>query len=136
MSSEIYEIFKRQQELRQELENRIKRLGLEDNSKELEKSLDELENELLMNGYSNKLLKQMEDVQHQLLKLKKAANQQSKEEKRQAETNTKTYDKQSEQWKKKSKEYFQSTEILNRQQLPLQTKYKELIKAYFNNLYD
>ena len=78
----------------------------------------------------------MEDVQHQLLKLKKAANQQSKEEKRQAETNTKTYDKQSEQWKKKSKEYFQSTEILNRQQLPLQTKYKELIKAYFNNLYD
>lgn len=78
----------------------------------------------------------MEDVQHQLLKLKKAANQQSKEEKRQAETNTKTYDKQSKQWKKKSKEYFQSTEILNRQQLPLQTKYKELIKAYFNNLYD
>lgn len=136
MSSEIYEIFKKQQELRQELENRIERLGLEDNSKNLEKSLDELENELLMNGYSNMLLKQMENVQHQLLKLKKAANQQSKEEKRQAETNTKTYDKQSEQWKKKSKEYFQSTEILNRQQLPLQTKYKELIKAYFNNLYD
>lgn len=136
MSSEIYEIFKKQQELRQELKNRIERLGLEDNSQELQKSLDEIENELLMNGYSNKLLKQMEDVKHQLLKLKKAANKQSQDEKREAETSTKEYDKRAEAWKKKSKEYFQSTEILNRQQLPLQGKYQELIRAYFNNLYD
>lgn len=136
MSSEIYEIFKKQQELRQELENRIERLGLEDNSQELQKSLDEIENELLMNGYTNKLLKQMEDVKHQLLKLKKAANQQAQDDRREAETNTKKYDKQAEAWRKKSKEYFQSTDILNRQQLPLQDKYQELIRAYFNNLYD
>ncbi len=130
-ADEIYRIFKQQQKLRQQLEDRIQQLGLDANTNALEKSLNELEQELLMKGFTNKLLQKMESVKHQLLKLEEAANKQGKEEQRQAETNTKTFNSNQENWIEKSKEYFNSTELLNRQQLPLQPKFKLLIEQYF-----
>ncbi len=132
MSGEIYEIYKQQQKLRNELENRIKQLGLEDLSNPLEKSLDQLEQELLMKGFSSDLLKQMEDVNHQLLKLDEAANQQGEDEEREGETRKKELNTSSYDWEEKTKEYFNTTEILNRQQLPLQPEYKKLINIYFD----
>ncbi|NEV92990.1 hypothetical protein G3567_02365 [Psychroflexus sp. YR1-1] len=136
MSGEIYEIYKQQQELRNRLENRIEQLGLKENSGELEKSLDRLEQELLMKGFSSDLLKQMEEVNHQLLKLEKAANRQGQDDEREAETRQKDFNSSSSDWKEKAKEYFNTTEILNRQQLPLQPEYKKLINIYFNGKSD
>ncbi|MBZ9786915.1 hypothetical protein LB456_05535 [Psychroflexus sp. CAK57W] len=132
MSGEIYEIYKQQQKLRKQLEDRIQQLGLAENSGKLKKSLDKLEQELLMKGFSSDLLKQMETINHQLLKLKKAANQQGQDDKREAETRKKNYTSSSSNWEEKAKEYFNTTEILNRQQLPLQPEYKKLINIYFN----
>ncbi|MBZ9652851.1 hypothetical protein [Psychroflexus montanilacus] len=132
MSGEIYQIYKQQQKLRNQLEDRIRELGLEDNANELNKSLDKLEQELLMKGFSSDLLKQMEDVNHQLLKLDKAANQQGQDEEREAETRKKEVNAPSSKWEEKAKEYFNTTEILNRQQLPLQPEYKKLINIYFD----
>jgi len=136
MSGEIYEIYKQQQMLRDELEDRIEQLGLDEQSGELNKSLDKLEQELLMKGFSSDLLKQMEDVNHQLLKLDKAANQQGEDEDRKAETRKRNQSSSSEDWKEKAKEYFNTTEILNRQQLPLQPEYKKLINIYFDGKSD
>ncbi|TXE17017.1 hypothetical protein ES731_12890 [Psychroflexus gondwanensis] len=132
MSGEVYQIYKQQQDLRNQLENEINRLGLEGNTNELTKSLDRLEQELLMKGFSNDLLQQMDAVKHQLLKLEKAANQQGQDEDRQAKTNQKEFNSNSEPWEEKAKEYFNTTEILNRQQLPLQPEYKKLINIYFD----
>ncbi len=133
MSGELFEIYKQQQQLRDQLEDRIKELGLESESQNLEKSLDQLEEDMLMQGYSSNVLKQMENIKHQLLKLDKAAQQQGQENKREATTNFKEYqNNQVQKEKDKNKDYFESFELLNRQQLPLQTKYKELIKQYFN----
>lgn len=132
MSGEIYEIYKQQQKLRNQLEDRIKELGLEEDSSDLEKSLDKLEQELLMKGFSSDLLKQMENVNHQLLKLEKAANQQGQDDEREAETRKKQLNSPSSNWEEKAKEYFNTTEILNRQQLPLQPEYKKLINIYFD----
>jgi len=132
MSGEVYQIYKQQQDLRNQLENEINRLGLEGNTNELTKSLDRLEQELLMKGFSNDLLQQMDAVKHQLLKLEKAANQQGQDEDRQAKTNKKEFNSNSEPWEEKAKEYFNTTEILNRQQLPLQPEYKKLINIYFD----
>ncbi|MFN2261388.1 MAG: DUF4175 family protein [Psychroflexus sp.] len=132
MSGEIYEIYKKQQELRDQLEDEIKRQGLDSKSRNLNKSLDKLEQELLMKGFSSDVLKQMEEVKHQLLKLEKAANQQGQDSKRQAETNQKDFSPNQKNWEEKAKDYFNTTEILNRQQLPLQPEYKELIKKYFD----
>jgi|AntRauTorckE5430_2_1112549.scaffolds.fasta_scaffold00289_3 hypothetical protein len=132
MSGDVYQIYKQQQDLRNQLENEIERLGLKGNTNELTKSLDRLEQELLMKGFSNDLLQQMDAVKHQLLKLKKAANQQGQDEERQAKTNKKEFNSNSEPWVEKAKEYFNTTEILNRQQLPLQSQYKKLINIYFD----
>lgn len=132
MSGEIYEIYKKQQELRNQLENEIKRQGLDAESRSLNKSLDKLEQELLMKGFSSDVLKQMENVKHQLLKLEEAANRQGQDSKREAETNRKNFSPNQKNWEEKAKEYFNTTEILNRQQLPLQPEYKQLIKKYFD----
>ena len=133
MSGELFEIYKQQQELRNQLEDKIKELGIESDARNLEKSLDYLEEDLLMEGFSSNVLKQMENIKHQLLKLEKAAQKQGQDSKREATTNYKNYQNKSPSTKEDSiKEYFESFEILNRQQLPLQTKYKDLIKKYFN----
>ncbi len=133
MSAEIFEIYKQQQDLRNQLEDKIKELGLESESQNLERSLDQLEEDMLMQGFSSDVLKQMQNIKHQLLKLEKAAQQQGQDNKRQATTNFKDFNNNnSTQPLDKAKEYFESFEILNRQQLPLQTKYKNLIKMYFD----
>ncbi|MGM0635815.1 MAG: hypothetical protein ACQESK_07085 [Bacteroidota bacterium] len=136
MSGEIYEIYKKQQELRNQLEDRIEQLGLDSDSRNLRKSLDQLEEELLMNGFSSDALKNMENIKHQLLKLKEAANRQGQDDKRQAETNTEEFNPSSAPEIDRAKEYFNTTEILNRQNLPLQPKFKRLIKKYFDESTD
>lgn len=133
MSGEVFEIYKQQQELRNQLQDKIKELGLESQSKNLERSLDELEEDMLMQGFSSNVLKQMQNIKHQLLKLEKAAQQQGQDNRRQATTNYRNYENTTApQLNDKAKEYFESFEILNRQQLPLQNKYKTLIKKYFD----
>ncbi|QTY26509.1 DUF4175 family protein [Flavobacterium sp. CS20] len=133
MSAEIFEIYKQQQDLRNQLEDKIKELGLESESQNLERSLDQLEEDMLMQGFSSDVLKQMQNIKHQLLKLEKAAQQQGQDNRRQATTNYKEYKNNvNSQPLDKAKEYFESFEILNRQQLPLQNKYKNLIKKYFD----
>lgn len=133
MSGELYEIYKQQQQLRDQLEDRIKELGIESESQNLQKSLDQLEQDMLMQGFSSDVLKQMENVKHQLLKLDKAAQKQGQDTKREATTNYKNYqNKALMSDEEKTKEYFESFELLNRQQLPLQNKYQQLIKLYFN----
>lgn len=133
MSAELFEIYKRQQELRDQLEDRIEQLGLKNDARNLEQSLDQLEQDMLMQGFSSDVLKQMDNIKHQLLKLDKAAQQQGQDNQRQATTNYKTYQNTAENpFDTKDKEIIERFEILNRQQLPLQTNYKELIKKYFN----
>ncbi|GGE12949.1 DUF4175 family protein [Psychroflexus salis] len=132
MSGELYEIYKKQQALKQQLENQIKKLGIEADAINLQKSLEQLEEELLMKGFSSDVLKQMKNINHQLLKLKEAAQKQGQEEKREATTNTKDFENKEVNELERAKEYFNTIEILNRQQLPLQPKYKNLIKQYFN----
>lgn len=131
-SGQLYEIYKQQQDLKNQLEDRIKQLGLDDDSRNLSKSLEKLEQELLMKGLSSDVLKQMEEVKHQLLKLEEAAQKQGQDEEREAETNLNDYDTPALEDLDRAKEYFNTTELLNRQQLPLQTKYKNLIKLYFD----
>jgi len=133
MSAELFEIYKQQQDLRNQLEDKIKELGLESQSQNLERSLDQLEEDMLMQGFSSDVLKQMQNIKHQLLKLEKAAQQQGQDDKRQATTNYRDYkSKDNSEPLDKAKEYFESFEILNRQQLPLQNKYKNMIKKYFD----
>jgi len=129
---ELYEVYKKQQMLKNQLKDLIKQQGLEDDSGKLEKSMEQLEKELLMKGFSNASLKRMEQIKHELLKLKDAAQKQNMSNERRSTTNKKTFSNRSKEQIGQAKDYFKRVEILNRQNLPLQIKYQSLIKRYFD----
>ena len=131
-SGQLYKIYKKQQELKNQLQDLIRKKGLRDDSGKLEKSMEQLEKELLMKGFSNSSLKRMEQIKHELLKLKNAAQKQNKSNKRKSTTNTQQFSNPSTDNIDEAKDYFKRVEILNRQNLPLQIKYQSLIKRYFN----
>jgi hypothetical protein len=133
MSGEIYQIYKQQQELRNQLENMIREQGLDAKAQQLAKSMKRVEDELLRNGVTNRTESQMKNIQHQLLKLEEASLQQGQDNKRESETNLKRFQNQINSDLQKAKEYFNTTEILNRQSLPLRQNYKDKVQEYFKN---
>ena len=71
------------------------------------------------------------DLQHQLLKMENATFMQGEDNKRKSETNSKQYNNTTNSQINTAKEYFNMTEILNRQALPLQQVYKKKVQEYF-----
>ncbi|WP_304132048.1 DUF4175 family protein [Mesonia mobilis] len=131
LSGEIYEIYQRQQELRNQLENMIRKEGLDEKAKNLARQMKQVEDELLRGGVTERTESQMKNIQHQLLKLEEASLQQGQDNKRESETNRKTYQNPTQLQLDKAKEYFNTTEILNRQSLPLQQNFKIKVQEYF-----
>jgi len=127
----LFEIYKQQQQLRQELKNRLEKAGINAEDNKLVKAMEEIELELLNNGITNQTLEKMINLKHQLLKMKNASFKQGKEEKRKSETNQKDFNNNVTDQIFKAKEYFKTTEILNRQSLPLKDLYKQKVKTYF-----
>ena len=138
LDGEIYQIYKEQSLLRQALEEQIKKTesggnGMNLDARKALKEMQELENEILEKGFNVGSLNKMQNLNYQLLKLDKATLEQGEENKRKANTNT------IESQKKKIKEiifkkqFYNQTEILNRQSLPLQQNYKKKVRAYFSD---
>ncbi len=132
LNGELYEIFKQQQELRNALADRISRekkgSGLGEN---LLKKMEEVEGELLEKGFNKRTLGKMLELKHELLKLEDATLEQGEEEKRESKTNQNDFENTSKTRLEKAKQYFNTTEILNRQVLPLRQNYKRKVQEYF-----
>nr|WP_321233955.1 DUF4175 family protein [uncultured Psychroserpens sp.] len=135
-NGELYEIYQRQQQLRQALENRLGKEGKKGLGGELLKQMEDIELDLINKGFTNQTLQKMMELQHQLLKLENATFMQGQDNKRKSETNNKTYDNTAPNQIPKAKEYFNTTEILNRQALPLQQVYKKKVQEYFKKAND
>lgn len=131
MNGELYRIYQEQQKLRQALEDRLKRLGLDSKGQNILRQMEKIENDLINSGLTNQTLQRMMNLKHELLKLENAAFQQGENEQRESETNTKSYQNRVEDQLPRIKEYFNTTEILNRQALPLQRIYQEKVQEYF-----
>ena len=130
----IFEIFKQQQKLRNELEQRIKKEGLDNKlGSEVLKEMEQVEQELLEKGINEGTLAKMVNLKHKLLKLEDATLKQGEEERRESNTNNKDFDIEYQRRIERAKEYFNSTEILNRQVLPLRKNYKDKVKEYFKD---
>ncbi|HLU81313.1 MAG TPA: hypothetical protein VK010_04500, partial [Flavobacteriaceae bacterium] len=84
-------------------------------------------------GFNQETLEKIIAMQYRLLKLEDASYKQEKENRRESETNLEDFDNPVNTSLEKAKEYFNTTEILNRQNLPLRQNYKELVKEYFKN---
>jgi outer membrane phospholipase A len=122
--------------LRQALEDRFAKDGEINTAGELIRAMEEIELDLLNSGFTNLTLQKMMDVQHQLLKLENATFMQGQDTKRKSQTNTTEVNQTKKSQLSTAKEYFNTTEILNRQALPLQNHLKKKIQEYFKSTND
>ena len=136
LNGELYEIYQKQQQLRQQLQDRIAKDGLKGNAKELLKQMEDVELDLLNKGFTNQTLQKMMELQHQLLKLENAAFEQGQDNKRKSKTNKEQFNNTTNNQIPIAKQYFNTTEILNRQALPLQQVYKKKVQEYFKKKND
>lgn len=135
-NGELFRIYQQQQQLRQALQDRLAKEGKEGVGGNLLKQMEQVEKDLLNKGFTNRTLQKMMDLQHQLLKLENATFQQGQDQKRKSETNLKQYRSASLIQIDNAKQYFNTTEILNRQTLPLQQEYKKKVQDYFKKKND
>jgi len=137
-NAELFRIYQEQQLLRQALEQRLEKDGLGESrdARQLLKDMEQVELDLINKGFTNQTLSKMMNLQHQLLKLENAVLQQGQEQKRQSETNTKAFINTTNTQVDKAKQYFNTTEILNKQSLPLQQIYKQKAQQYFKQQND
>ncbi|MDG2195062.1 MAG: hypothetical protein P8K77_09520 [Polaribacter sp.] len=132
LDGEQYQIYQEQAQLRQALQAAAQK-GENGNgaAANILKSMEELENELLEKGFHLETLQRMKQLQYNLLKLEKAAFEQEEGIQRKSTEN------QQKQLNKNAtifiqKMFYNQTEILNRQSLPLQKNYKKKVRAYFS----
>ncbi|AXG68919.1 chromosome segregation protein SMC [Kordia sp. SMS9] len=134
-SGKLYDIFKQQQQLRNQLEQQLKdKYGdkIEDpQARELLKQMEQVETELLERGFNDETMKKMIELKYQLQKLDKAAFEQEKETKRESTSNRKDFNNTTNEKMPDVRQYFNQIEILNRQVLPLRNNYKKKVQEYF-----
>ena len=137
MNGELFKIYQQQQQLREALQDHLSKNPIGNiEGKQLLKDMEEVELDLLNKGFTNQTLQKMMDLQHQLLKMENATFMQGEENKRKSETNNKDFNNRSNNQIPTAKEYFNTTEILNRQALPLQQIYKKKVQEYFKKTDD
>ncbi|WP_299776521.1 hypothetical protein [uncultured Formosa sp.] len=132
LNGELFGIYQRQQELRNQLEERLAKEGLTPDGRRLLREMEDVEMDLLNDGFTQKTLEKMLNFEHQLLKLQEATFQQEQENKRESKTNFDSFTNNSLDKLPQAKQYFNTTEILNRQVLPLQQSFKNKVQLYFN----
>ena len=136
LNGQLYEIYQRQQQIRQALQDRLAKQGNKGVGNNLLRQMENIEMELLNKGFTNKTLSKMMNLQHQLLKMENATFQQGEDNKRKSDSNKKDFDNTTNNQIQKAKQYFNTTEILNRQALPLQQVYKKKVQEYFKSTND
>ncbi|MBQ0788168.1 MAG: hypothetical protein KBT69_11740, partial [Oceanihabitans sp.] len=115
LNGELYRIYQQQQQLRQALEERLAKDGRRGVGNNLVKEMEQIELDLLNKGFTNQTMEKMMNLKHQLLKLEQATFQQGEEEKRESEANQRQFDNKTNNQIPTAKQYFNTTEILNRQ---------------------
>ncbi|MAN60162.1 MAG: hypothetical protein CMC08_10040 [Flavobacteriaceae bacterium] len=131
MNGALFEIYKQQQQLRQQLEDRLNKEGLGGAGGDLLRKMEGIEQQLLERGFNQRTLEQMRNLKYELLKLDEASFQQGQEEKRESQFNRNRYRNNVRLSPGAIKEYFNTTEILNREALPLRLEFKQKVQQYF-----
>jgi hypothetical protein len=136
INGKLFEIYKQQLQLREQLQNKISQLGDKANAGALLREMEKIEEQLLDKGFNQQTLERMQNLKHELLKLDKATFEQGKESKRESRTNNQQFNNNLTLSPAEIKKYFNITEILNRESLPLNLEYKQKVQEYFKNKND
>jgi hypothetical protein len=128
----IMEIYKEQKQLRDALQNELNKNGLNGVGQNALEQMKQVEKQLLNKGFKNEVLQRIFNLNHELLKLDNALQQQGQDSKRQSETNLKGFNNTSKALPNNLIQYINSVEILNRQSLPLRSNFNQKVQEYFN----
>ena len=132
--NEIYEIYKEQQALREQLENQLKDLINNDDRRigeKLIKQIDDFQSDLLRNGVSAQSLNKMNNINREMLKLENAALKQGMSQERESSSPNVPFQNPILTKPSILENYRNEVEILNRQALPLQQNFQIKVKDYF-----
>lgn len=136
LNGELYEIYKQQEQLRNQLKDRLSKEGLDGKGGEILREMEGIEQQLLDKGFNQRTLERMLKLEYELLKLDEADFEQGQESRRESRTNRRNFNNTLRMKPEDIKKYFNTTEILNRDALPLRQKYKTEVKKYFNGKND
>lgn len=136
LNGKLFEIYQKQQQIRKALEDKIGIGNDQGKVSDLIKQMEDVELDLLNHGFTNQTLQKMMDLQHQLLKLENATFTQGQDTKRKSKTNKEAFNNYGVDQLLNAKKYFNTTEILNREALPLKESYKKKVQTYFKNKND
>jgi len=137
LSGEQYQIYREQQQLREQLEKLLGEDGVKGSkSKETLNRMKELEQELLEKGLTNEVLENMLKLEYELLKLDDAKLKQGKEARRESESSKKQYSDRIIEQLLLRQQTINLKEVLNREPLPLRRNYQKKVQEYFKTLDD
>lgn len=131
---EIYEIYKEQQMIRERLEQQLKNMINASDRKlgeKLLRQMEDFENDLLENGFTNAGMNKMNTIEYELLKLENAALKQGNKQERESNQNNSNFSNPITTKPSLLDDYRNEIEILNRQALPLRQNFQIKVKDYF-----
>lgn len=132
MSGEQYQIYQEQKELRDQLNDLLRRGLIKGNEgKETTDKMLEIEKMLLDKGITEEVLRNMQNLNHDLLKLEKANYSQEKDNERKAEAGDLKDNDRYIQSIKSQKTFLDQNEMLIRNSLPFQPNFQDKVKNYF-----
>lgn len=135
-SGELFEIFKKQQELREALQEQLSSQGIPSQSNTLVKSMEDIERNLINEGLTPAVINRMQQLKHQMIKLNSSTYKQGKDNRRTSEFNKGRFSTTSAVALDSIKQFFNTKEILNRQPLPLRQDFRQKVQQYFKIDYD
>ena len=132
-NGELYKLYQQQNILRNQLKEALIKSGKSTESiNRVLKTMEQLEKDILDNGFNQTTLNRMEKLDFELLKLDNAFLMQGNDTKRESNTNSYYFQKKRLKDLLFKKEFYNQIEILNRQSLPLQQNFKNKVKTYFD----
>ena len=93
--------------------------------------MEGIEQQLLDKGFNRRTLEKMLNLNYELLKLEDADLKQGQDSKRESITNKNSFQNKKRLSPEDVKKYFNTTEILNREALPLRQEFKQKVQDYF-----
>jgi hypothetical protein len=138
LDGELYEIYKQQSQLRQQLQEAINAsekegIGKDNSAKKVLKTMEQLENDILSHGFTQGTIQKMQQLNYEMLKFDQSILEQGKENKRNANVNINDSQRNKIKALEFKKRFYNEIEILNRQSLPLQSNYELKVREYFSD---
>tara|TARA_B110000003_G_scaffold2694_1_gene2884 strand:- start:22956 stop:26252 length:3297 start_codon:yes stop_codon:yes gene_type:complete len=129
LHGELFKIYQQQSTLRNRLINSLTNKKTINN---VLKRMEDLESEILEKGFNQQTYQRMKELEIDMLKLDSATFDQDKNNKRESNTNTNSFNQKKIKELQLKKEFYNQIEILNRQSLPLQQNFEKKVRKYFS----